>query len=286
MLRKVLVFTISFVVILSLNAFSSKLIDKIVATVNGTPITMYELKNIAPLYKAKSVNQLLNEVINDTIIEQYAQNVGITVSDDKVEEYLKNIASKNNLTVDEFLEKLKDAGIDLEEYKKGVKLMLYRFTFARRVFLPSVTVTKKDIERYYKLHKDMFENANKVVVLSIISLKDLNTAQTVYKELLNGAKFEDMMKKYSLNKNPEREIPLAALNPYLQNKILSLKKGQFTNIIESDGKYYIVRLLDIKEGGNIDTQIKNILIEKQIDKKLTSWLKMIRARSDIELFLK
>jgi len=286
MLRKVLVFTIGIVVVLNLNAFSSKLVDKIVATVNGKPITMYELKNIAPLYRAKSVNQLLNEVINDTIIEQYAQNVGITVSDDKVEQYLKSMANRNNLTLDEFLEKLKSAGIDIEEYKKGVKLMLYRFTFARRVFLPTVSVTDKDIERYYKLHKDTFKNTNKVVVLSIISLPDLKTAQMVYGKLKSGTNFDDMLKEYSLNKNLRREIPLEALNPYLQNKILSLKKGQFTNIIESDGKYYIVRLLNVKERGNIDTEIKNILIEKQIDKKLTSWLKMIRARSDIEIFLK
>lgn len=286
MLRKVLVFTIGIVMVLASSAFSSKLIDKIVATVNGTPITMYELKNIAPLYKAKSVNQLLNEVIDDTIIEQYAQNVGITVSDDQVEQYLKNIANRNNLTTDEYLEKLKEAGIDTDEYKKGVKLMLYRLTFARRVFLPTVTITQKDIDRYYKLHKDEFKNSNKVVVLSIISLPNLKTAQMVYNKLKNGAKFEEMLKEYSTNKNSTREIPLEALNPYLQNKILSLKKGGFTNIIESDGRYYIVRLLDIKEVGNVDTEIKNILIEKQIDKKLTSWLKMIKARSDIEIFLK
>jgi len=267
-------------------ASAAKLIDKIVATVNGTPITLYELKNIAPLYNAKNVRTLLNKVIDDYIIEQYAKNVGITVSYEQVEQYLENMAKRNNLTTDEFLAKLRKAGIDIEEYKKGVKLVLYRYNFARRVFLPTVTITNKEIEDYYKLHKSLFKNSNKVAVLSIISLADLKTAQMVYKKLQNGANFYKMLEKYSLNKNKKREIPIVALNPYLQKKILSLNTGEFTNIIEASGKYYIVKLLGLKEEGNIKGQIRNTLAEKQIEAKLKSWLKMIRSRSDIEIYIK
>ncbi len=284
--KKLLILSIGFSLILATNALGSKIIDKIVATVNGTPITLYELKNIAPLYGAKSVKQLLNEVIDDTIIEQYSKNVGITVGDDRVNQYLSNIASRNNLTVSEFLDKLKKSGININEYKKGIRMLMYRYTFARRVFLPSVSVTKEDIKRYYNLHKSSFKNTNKIAVLSIISLNNPETAQMVYSKLKDGANFEEILKKYSVDKSLKREIPLAALNPYLQKTILSLKKGEFTNIIESDGKFYIVKLLNVKEGSDIDTQITNILTEQQIEKKLKSWLKMIRARSDIELFLK
>lgn len=286
MLKKLLIFSLVFSIILSINAFGSKLIDKIVATVNGTPITLYEIKNIASLYKAKSAKQLLNEVIDDTIIEQYSKNVGITVSDDRVNQYLNNLAARNNLTISEFLDKLRKSGIDIDEYKKGVKMLMYRYTFARRVFLPSVSVTKEDIKRYYNLHKNLFKNTNKIAVLSIISLNNPKTAQLVYGKLKNGANFEKMLEEYSLSKKIKRAIPIAALNPYLQKTILNLKEGEFTNIIESDGKFYIVKLIKIKEENDIDTQISNILTEQQIEKKLKSWLKMIRARADIELFLK
>ncbi len=286
MLKKLLIFAIGFSLILSVNALGSKLVDKIVATVNGTPITLYELKNIAPLYGAKSVKQLLKKVIDDTIIEQYSKNIGITISNERINQYLSNVASRNNLTISEFLDRLRKSGINIDEYKKGIKMLLYRYTFARRVFLPSVSVTKKDIKRYYNLHRNLFKNTNKIVILSIISLDNLKTAQTVYNKLKNGADFKKMLEKYSLNKRLKRAIPIAALNPYLQKTILSLKEGEFTNIIESDGKFYIVKLLSIKGENNIDTQITNILIGQQIEKKLKSWLKMIRARSDIELFLK
>ncbi len=265
---------------------ASTVIDEIVATVNGAPITTYELKNIAPLYNAKNAKDLLNKVIDDYIIEQYAKNVGITVGEEQVEQYLKTLAHRNNLTVDQYIGKLQNAGIDIEELRRGIKLLVYRYTFARRVFLPTISISKKQIENYYKLHKDQFKNSTKTVVLSIITLKDLQTAQMIYNELKNGANFYDMLKKYSINKNLTREIPLMALNPYLQQQILSLKKGEFTKIIQAGGKYYIVKLVDIKQEGSVMQQVRNIMIEKQIEAKLKSWLKMIRARSDIEIYLK
>ncbi len=286
MIKKEMVLATLIVILFSLNALSAKLIDKIVATVNGTPITLYELKNIAPLYKARTPKALLNMVIDDYLIKQYAKNVGITVSEEDVDKYLENMARRNNMSLEEFLNKLRKEGIDIDEYKKGVKLQLYRYFFARRVFLPTINITQKDIENYYKLHKNMFKNLNKIAVLSIISLRDLKTARMVYNKLKNGANFYEMLKKYSLNKNPRREIPIMALNPYLQKKILSLKKGDFTNILQAGGRFYIVKLLNIKEEGNTKEQIRNILAERQIEAKLKSWLKMVRARSDIEIYLK
>ena len=265
---------------------AATLINKIVATVDGKPITLYELKSIAGFYNAKSPQELLNRVIDDYIIREYAENVGITISDEEVEKYMENLAARNNLTLDDFINKIKDSGIDLDYYKEGIKLLLYRIKFARKVFLPSVKISKQDIENYYKLHKEELASSSKIAVLSIITLDSLKKAQTVYKLLKKGEDFDKLLEKYSLTKDKTRDVPIAALNPYLQNKILSLKNGEYTNIIESEGKFYIVRLIEIKEGADIDRQIRNILIDKRINSKLKSWLKLVKARSDIEIYLK
>ena len=265
---------------------AATLINKIVATVDGKPITLYELKSIAGFYNAKNPQELLNRVIDDYIIREYAENVGITISDEEVEKYMENLAARNNLTLDDFINKIKDSGIDLDYYKEGIKLLLYRIKFARKVFLPSVKISKQDIENYYKLHKEELASSSKIAVLSIITLDSLKKAQTVYKLLKKGEDFDKLLEKYSLTKDKTRDVPIAALNPYLQNKILSLKNGEYTNIIESEGKFYIVRLIEIKEGADIDRQIRNILIDKRINSKLKSWLKLVKARSDIEIYLK
>ncbi|WP_022671199.1 peptidyl-prolyl cis-trans isomerase [Hippea alviniae] len=265
---------------------AATLVDKIVATVDGKPITLYELKNIAGFYNAKKPQELLNRVIDDYLIKEYAENVGITISDDDVERYIENLAAQNNLSTEEFINKIKASGIDFDYYKEGVRLILYRIKFARKVFLPSIKITEQDIKNYYKLHKNELSSSNKIAVLSIITLDSLKKAQKVYKLLQKGKDFYKLLEKYSLTKDKTRDVPISALNPYLQSQILSLKSGEHTNIIESEGRFYIVKLIKIKEAEDIDQQIRNILIDKRINSKLKSWLKLVRARSDIEIYLK
>ncbi|AEA33021.1 peptidyl-prolyl cis-trans isomerase [Hippea maritima] len=276
------------VAVFVLVGFSSeaKTVDKIIATVNGKPITTYELQNLAGFYRVNNLNTLLNEVIDDYLIRQYANNMGIIVSDEDVEKYIQQMAEANNLSEDEFLAKLKESNIDLNYYKEGIKLRLYRIKFARRVFLSSIKITDKDIENYYNLHKDKFKGKSKVLVLSIITLGDLETAKKVYSLLKKGKSFEDLLNKYSTTKESTRKVPIETLNPYLQKKLLSLKPNQYTDIIQSAGKFYIVKLLGTEEGESIKDTIRNTLIDQQITAKLKSWLKMIRARSDIEVFQK
>ncbi len=280
----------SFIIIIIVILFSltanAKLIDKIVATVNGEPITLYELKNIAGFYQAKTPKQLLNEVIDGYLIEQMAKNVGIDVTDEEVEKYIQQIASQNNLTVDEFLNKLKESGIDLHYYKEGIKLRIYQIKFARRSFLPTIKISKKEIENYIKQHKKLFENGSKLLKLNIITLNTLKEAQKVYKLLKEGKPFDEIAAKYSLNKQTKRVIPLEAINTYLREKLLSLKIGEYTDIIESGGKYYIVKLIGYENNNDIETMARNMLIEQRLQAKLNSWLKMVRSRADIEIYLK
>ncbi|WP_035587348.1 peptidyl-prolyl cis-trans isomerase [Hippea jasoniae] len=273
------------IIVFSLTA-RAELIDKIVATVNGGPITLYELKNIAGFYQAKTPKQLLNEVIDGYLIEQMAKNVGIEVTDEEVEKYIQQIANQNNLTVDEFLNKLKESGIDLHYYKEGIKLRIYQIKFARRSFLPTIKISKKEIKNYIKQHKELFEQNTKLFQLDIITLKTLKDAQKAYKLLKEGKSFDEVAAKYSLNKQTKRVIPVGAVNPYLREKLLSLKAGEYSDIIESDGNYYIVKLLGYKNSSDIETIARNRLIEQRLQAKLNSWLKMVRSRADIEIYLK
>lgn len=275
------------VVILFISPLSeAQLVDKIIATVNGKPITTYELQNLAGFYRTHNIKELLNSVIDDYLIEQYAKSMGIEVQDKDIEKYMENMAHANNLSMDEFLQKLKENHIDLEYYKKGVMLKLYRIKFARRLFLGSVKVSDEDVENYYKLHKDQFKNYSKVLKLDILTMNDKKTAEAVYRQLKNNKTFESIKTENKAVREEIRQIPINALNPYLQNKLLSLKPGEYTDIIESDGRYYIVKLSKIQSGDNLKEDIRNILIDQRVSAKLKSWLKMVRARSDIEVFSK
>jgi len=266
---------------------SQVVVDKIVATVEGQPITAYELENIAGFYRAKNTKALLNKVINDYVLMHYAKKSGIVVTDEDVDKYIDNLAAKNNLSPDMFLRKIESSGLDIKYYKTGIRLALYRRKFALRMFAPTIHITDTDIERYYKLHKKEFKT-NPVLVMSIISVKDKKLANSIYEQLKNGADFMSLKKKFSMDRANERAIPLSAFNKQIQNELKGLNVGDISNIIEANNVYYIVKILDKKgENVNLETmkdRIRNILFAQRIESKLASWLKMVKSRTDIEIF--
>ncbi len=287
-MKKVFIMLLLLPLFFSSVCFAERVVaDRIVATVEGQPITAYELENIAGFYKAKNAKELINRVINDYVIMYYAKKMGIVVTDEDVDRYIDNLARRNNLSPDVFLEKVKGSGIDLSYYREGIKLGLYRKKFTIRMFAPTIRITKTDIERYYKLHKNEIKT-NPVLVMSVISLKDKNLAEKIYQKLKNGGDFLVLKKQFSLDKVPSRTIPLSAFNKQIRSVLAKLKVGEFSNIIESNHVYYIVKILDRKgDSSDLNTlknRIREIIFTKKVESKLSSWIKMVKSRTDIEIF--
>ncbi len=287
-MKKIYSFVFLLFFVFSVNAFANAVVvDKIVATVEGVPITAYELTNIAGFYNTKDANTLINLVVDDYVIMHYAKNVGITVDDEDVDNFVEELAKRNGLDKDAFLKKVKASGVDMNYYFEGIKLQIYKQKFAGKMFARSIKISKADIQRYYVLHKDMLKQDN-VLIMSIIATKDKKIAQAVYKELSQGGDFEKLKMRYSMDKSKQKAIPASVFNKQIRDKLLGLKKGEYSSIIESNGVFYIAKLIgkqsmkDSKE--LIDNRIKNILFAKKVESKLSSWLKMVKVRTDIEIF--
>ncbi len=287
-MRKVLFLSLFFIVFACSQAFSKEVVaDKIVATVEGQPITAYELSSIAGFYGTKDLNTLVNRVIDDYVIMYYSKKMGIVVSDEDINKFIANMASRNNMSVEDFLASVKKSGIDLDYYKEGVRLGLYRRKFASKMFAYSIRISKEDVERYYNLHKKDLR-ANPVFIMNIIAIKNKKTAEYVFKKLQNGADFSKLKNRFSLDKEAVKAIPLSAFNKEIQAELSGLKKGDISNIIEASGVFYIVKIIDKKNAeadlNSMSGRIKNILFEKKIKARVSSWLKMVKSRTDIEIF--
>ena len=287
-MKKVFTVSLLFIVLLAMQSFSKEVVaDKIVATVEGQPITAYELSNIAGFYHTRNLDALVNKVVDDYVIKYYAKKLGIVVNDEDVNRFVDNLAKRNNMPADTFLQKVKESGIDIDYYKKGIALSLYRRKFAIKMFAPAIRITKADIERYYKLHKDEFK-ANPVLIMDIISVRSRELAETIYSKLQNGGNFKSLQKQFSIDKGGPKAIPLSAFNKTIQSELSNLKIGDISNIIEANNNFYIVKLLNKKgtqvNADTVSTNIRTILFGKKIESKLSSWLKMVKARTDIEIF--
>jgi peptidyl-prolyl cis-trans isomerase SurA len=287
-MRKIVVFILVFTLFGVFTSFAKdKIVDKVVATVENQPITAYEITNIAGFYNAKDSKSLIDGVVDDYVVMHYAKNMGIVVTDEDVDDYIDRLAKSNSVKKDEFLKKVKASGVDMDYYKEGIRLQIYKQKFALKMFAPTIKISKEDIERYYALHKQQL-NPGVMLVVSIISTKNKNTAKLVYKGLSKGGSFEKLKEQFSMDKEKQKVIPASAFNKQIRSKLLGLKKGEYSDIIESNGVYYIAKLLD-KKTASVDDQVieenvKNILFMKRVESKLNSWLKMVKMRTGIEIF--
>jgi peptidyl-prolyl cis-trans isomerase SurA len=107
-------------------------IDSIAAIVNGKAITCYQINQdkqimIQQIKEAGQKTTLPSDVIlseralesriAQTIQQQEAEKLGLSVSDEEVDNAMADIESKNNLPAGQLPEILKAQGIDLADYR-------------------------------------------------------------------------------------------------------------------------------------------------------------------------
>jgi flagellar biosynthetic protein FliS len=108
------------VLFLSTAAFA-ELIDGVAVTVEGSPITLYEIKEEMKLSKTNA-KQAKNILIRKKLEELEIQERGIKVSSGEVYEDIKDTAGRNNMSISAFYEAVRNSsGLTSTQLKEKIK---------------------------------------------------------------------------------------------------------------------------------------------------------------------
>ncbi len=137
------------------------LLDRVVAIVNDEALTQYEIddqkKTILTQMKLQKVTppapdvldkQLLDRLITERAILQFAKENGVKVDDTQVERALLRIAQDNKLTPDEFRVALRREGIEYEKYREDIRKEIVIQRLRDREVDSRVTVTDSEVEAF------------------------------------------------------------------------------------------------------------------------------------------
>jgi peptidyl-prolyl cis-trans isomerase SurA len=110
------------------------LLDRVVAVVNDEALTQFEiddqkktilaqmkLQNVTPPAPDVLDKQLLDRLITERAILQFAKDNGVKVDDTQVERTILRIAQDNKLSPDEFKVALRRENIDYEKYREDIR---------------------------------------------------------------------------------------------------------------------------------------------------------------------
>jgi peptidyl-prolyl cis-trans isomerase C len=269
---------------------------KIVATVNGDPITLAEFQErfaragFKPEQDvALEVKQdFLNRLIERKMMLGEAQRKRIKIGRNEINKRIEQLRTENGNDVKEVLS---EQGIDFEKWKSDIwEDMMVERLIAREVSR-HVSVSSTEVKRYYQANPQEFQKPDQVHARQIVVSTEAE-AQKVMEVLQTGADFATVARTKSTAPEAERGGDLGYFAkgdmPTEFNVVFDLSKGGISGIVKSPYGFHIFKLEDKSRAGiiSLDEAYKEIaekLRREKEDKQYKQWLQELRSRTKFEV---
>jgi len=277
-------------------------VDRIVATVDGEPITSYQVDTfIRSNVRGADPSQIseadrkkvLDLLINDMIVDLESAKLGVGASNDEVNAYIEQIKKQNNLDDAKLAAALEQQGMTIETYRKQVAKEIQRSQLLARNVRSKVSVTPEEIQRYYDEHKDQFSEADAVTVRQIFfavpqqggeqAMQQLSDkAKRAYTRLQGGESFESVAR--SMSESPDASaggllgtMKKGEMRPEMESVAFSLREGQFSPPVQSPFGLHIL-YVEQRHAGNsvaleeVQEQIREKLYASAVEERFQQWV--------------
>lgn len=249
-------------------------IDRVVAVVNANVITLSELDFRVKEYKRENAasqqmplnklrEQILNQMIAETVLVQYAKETGLSASEDEIDQFIVAMAKEQKMSTENFYAQAKKQGISSLKLREEIANQISVDKLKQREIFSRVTVTEGEIDQEMGSTQTALKNQQVRLTGILISVQNnseaeqrnkYQEAQKALAELSRGVDFASVAKKYSAlsNKNNGGDMgykSLTELPAALVSQINGLSVGQHTGILPTQEGFYIFQLLDRKGGG-------------------------------------
>jgi parvulin-like peptidyl-prolyl isomerase len=269
---------------------------RVVATVNGDPITLAEFQErfARAGFKVEREagravrEEFLNRLIERTMMLREAQRRRIKISPAEINNRIEAFRNEHGKDVKTELAGL---GIDFEKWKSDIweDLMIQRL-LDREVY-KRAPVSSAEVRRYYQANPQEFEKPDQVRVRQIVVTTE-EEAKKVLEILQTGADFAGTARKMSTAPEAENGGDLGYFArgemPAEFNVVFGLPKGGASGIVKSPYGYHIFKLVDKRNAGKISLEeaskdISEKLRREKEDKRYKQWQKELRSRTKFEV---
>jgi peptidyl-prolyl cis-trans isomerase SurA len=296
-------------------------VDRIVAVVNEDIITLYDIENmLRPLAQniksqgfsperehqafARLRSEMLDNLINAKLTEQEVKRYNISVNEEEIDTYIRQIQQKQSITVEGLQAMLAQQGMSMEEYRKEVKAQLQRTRLVNREVRSRVIITQAEIKDYYEKNKAKYGGGTRFHLWNLFvklppnaTAADQQSAQDLLNEargeLQKGRSFQDLVRVTAAGTQGIQGSDLGLyrieeLTPQLRDVVKDLKADQYSGIVESEFGYQIVYVETIHTipampMEQVESEIQDILFRQYVDSRFTTWLSDLRKRSHIRI---
>ena len=283
--------------------------ERVVATVNGTPILQSQVN--AVMGKKGSQRAALDKIIDDMLTEKAIKESGVKVNQAEVNRIVEDIAAKNGLTYGQFLDALDYQGISLTAFKQQISRQMLMAGVRNHAIQNSVDVTREQVDA---LGKQMLDEAKAKGTAQKVMGKEyevrhillklnplLNDAQAkaelerIRSEIISGKMtFADAALKYSKDYLSGANggslgyaFPEAYVGPFAK-MVETTPQGTISAPFKSEFGWHILEVTGSRDGDKTEDAYRQKayeqIVNSQLQEATKDWVKALRKNADIQYF--
>ena len=285
----------------------AEVVNRIVATVDGDPITAHEVKRYAEERGAENApeSQVLEALITDKLLEKEAGAQGIAAKDDEIDGYVGQIKQRGHLDDEQFKQALSNQGLTLESYRAQVRKEIEKTSLVNREIRQRVNVSPQEIKRYYDAHLDDYAITERVKVRDILfriddrdgpdaADKAKAKAEEVRKMAVGGKDFAELAAQFSEGPGSDKGGLLGTfskgeMESALDDAAFDLEPGRISALIETPRGFHVLRVDEVVPAGHkkledVQDEIRDALYGEAVQNRFTDFLaKGLRERHHVEI---
>lgn len=271
-------------------------LDKVSVIVNNGVVLESEIQDLIKSVKAQAEEsnqslpsdralrtQVTDKLINDSLMLQLGERMGVQISDAQLDETISNMAKDNNLSLSDFRQAIVNDGLDYEKYRENVRTELVSGEVRRANVRRRIYVSPQEVSTLLDLMKEQTSSDVEYNLGHILiefpaepTQEDMNDAKEradkVIELLNDGSDFARIAIASSGDDNALKggELGFKNINelPTLFSELIDGKdKGSIFGPIRTGLGFSIVKIIDIRGRQVVEVEevkSRHILIKPSI----------------------
>ena len=250
-------------------------LDRVLVVVNDEAVTQWDMNEqrriVLSQLKASNIQPPSNDVLDKQVLErliverallQFAKDTGIRVDDTTVERTILRVAEENKLKPDEFRKVLEREGIPYANYREDIRRQIIVQRVREREVDSKVTVSDAEVDNYLATLASQAGGEDEYLLSHIyITVPEQATPDVVearrqraaeaLTEVRSGKDFAQIAAAYSNAPDASSGGDLgwrtaARLPSVFAEIVRKMKPGEVSGVLRSAGGFHVVKLADVR----------------------------------------
>ena len=253
----------------------------------------------ADLTPASYREQVINSLVDDQLVSNGAEELGITVEESEVDEHVASIRADLNLADDDegWADALERAGFTEQEYRESITKQLLAQAVTQ-YFTDKVELTDDELLESVNDYAMYYDGAKRSshILFGVDDVEDADAmakareeAQAVLDQINDGADFAELAKEHSTDTGSAEnggDVGWDVLSSFVTeytDALDGLDKDQVSGLVESQYGIHIIKVTDVFTAPEKVKKLSQI--PDEILETITSMAKQIKSNEDYQAWL-